>query len=48
MEKGIPSLSVHDSLIVPVSKEKVACEQLEGRFNWVTRKKPHLVVRSAA
>ena len=48
MEKGIPSLSVHDSLIVPVSKAKVAREQLESRFNWVTRMKPHLVVRSAA
>jgi hypothetical protein len=42
MAKGVPSLSVHDSLIVPLSKGDVAEQQLSDRFHWVCEFRPIL------
>jgi hypothetical protein len=44
-EHTVPSLSVHDSLIVPVSKAHLAAGLLTEHFNDVTRKQPILTVR---
>ena len=37
MGLGVPSLGVHDSLLVPASKRAVAMEHLTARYRWVTR-----------
>ena len=42
MELGVPSLSVHDSLIVPLSKCEVAERQLSDRYHWVCQFRPIL------
>ena len=41
-EHQIPSLSVHDSLIVPISKQKVAEELLSEEYFRVTKTRPQL------
>jgi hypothetical protein len=42
MELGVPSLSVYDSLIVPLSKSEVAEQQLSDRYHWVCQFRPKL------
>jgi len=37
---GVPSLAVHDSLIIPRSKIELATEALKARFRWVTKMEP--------
>ena len=44
MEQGIPSLSVHDSLIVPVSKRKIAEDALSRHYLRETGADPVLTV----
>jgi hypothetical protein len=44
MREAVPSLSVHDSLIVPASKANMAARALAGRFHWVTRVQPLLKI----
>jgi hypothetical protein len=46
-DHGVPSLSVHDSLIVPASKRQVAEKQLAARYRWATQMEPKLVVMGA-
>jgi hypothetical protein len=41
---AVPSLSVHDSLIVPRSKCELAANQLMDRYEWVTQVRPALVL----
>ena len=41
-EFSVPSLSVHDSLIVPASKADIAAQTLAQRFHGVTKVKPLL------
>jgi hypothetical protein len=43
MKKGVPSLSIHDSLIVPASKAPLAQEWLERVFFGLTQMKPKLI-----
>lgn len=43
--KGIPSLSVHDSLIVPLDSERLARDTLSKRYVAVARATPHIVTR---
>jgi hypothetical protein len=43
-EFSMPSLSVHDSLIVPASEAETAAQRLERRFHGVTRVKPLLKI----
>jgi hypothetical protein len=45
-EHAVPSLSVHDSLIVPASKTDIASQTLARRFHGVTRVQPILKVKS--
>ncbi len=45
MEQDIPSLSVHDSLVLPASKRAVAEKVLSARYRWATGAMPKLVVR---
>jgi hypothetical protein len=47
-EHGIPSLSVHDSLIVPISKREVAQELLSEEYFQVTKTRPQLETSTAA
>jgi hypothetical protein len=42
---SVPSLSVHDSLIVPASKRAVAEEALSAQYRWATGATPKLVTR---
>jgi hypothetical protein len=44
MDKGIPSLTVHDSLIVPVSKGDIAQEVLDDQYRLQTGASPVLRV----
>jgi hypothetical protein len=44
-EFSVPSLSVHDSLIVPASKADIAAQRLARRFHGVTRVKPLLKIK---
>lgn len=44
-EYAVPSLSVHDSLIVPASKADTAARTLARRFKWVTRVQPLLKIK---
>ena len=44
-EHAVPSLSVHDSLIVPASKAQLGAKILTENFNDVTRKQPILIVK---
>lgn len=46
MGQGIPSLTVHDSLIVPVSKREVAEQALSGHYLKETGVVPVLKVSS--
>jgi hypothetical protein len=48
MELGVPSLSVHDSLIVPHSKCEVAERQLSDRYHWVCQFKPILKTHTSS
>jgi hypothetical protein len=43
-EYSVPSMSVHDSLIVPMSKQEIAKKHLASRYFWVTQVEPVLVV----
>jgi hypothetical protein len=43
-EYRVPSLSVHDSLIVPASKADIAAQRLARRFHWVTQVQPLLKI----
>jgi hypothetical protein len=47
-EYQVPSLSVHDSLIVPISKRKMAEELLSEEYFRLTKTKPHLETSMAA
>jgi hypothetical protein len=42
MREAVPSLSVHDSLIVPTSKANMAAQALAKTFYWVTQVQPLL------
>ena len=44
-EFSVPSLSVHDSLIVPASKADIASQRLARRFHGVTQVKPLLKIK---
>jgi len=44
-EYAVPSLSVHDSLIVPASKADTAAKRLARRFHGVTRVQPLLKIK---
>jgi len=44
MGEAVPSLSVHDSLIVPASKANIAAQALAKRFQWVTQVQPLLKI----
>jgi hypothetical protein len=46
MRSGVPSLPVHDSLIVPVSAEAMASDVLTNNYNFVCRVTPALVVHT--
>jgi hypothetical protein len=48
MGEAVPSLSVHDSLIVPASKAHMAAQALSGRFRWVTQVQPQLKINQPA
>jgi hypothetical protein len=48
MKEAVPSLSVHDSLIVPASKANMAAQALAGRFRWVTQVEPLLKINQPA
>jgi hypothetical protein len=48
MELGVPSLSVHDSLIVPLSKCEVAEGQLSDRYHWVCQFRPILKTHTSS
>jgi hypothetical protein len=43
---GVPSLSIHDSLIVPVSKQALALRELTACYHRATKVKPKLVVQA--
>jgi hypothetical protein len=43
-EYAVPSLSVNDSLIVPVSKADIASQTLAKRFHGLTKVKPLLKI----
>lgn len=45
-EHDVPSYAVHDSLIVPKSKMKLAMKCLSARYEWVTQVRPHLTTSS--
>jgi hypothetical protein len=47
-EHQVPSLSVHDSLIVPISKRKVAEELLSQEYFRATKTKPQLETSTAS
>jgi hypothetical protein len=44
-DHSMPSLSVHDSLIVPASRRALAEEALSARYRWATGATPKLVTR---
>jgi hypothetical protein len=44
-EYAVPSLSVHDSLIVPASKADIASQRLARMFLGVTRVQPLLKIK---
>ena len=46
-EYSVPSLSVHDSLIVPASKSDIAAQRLSRMFLGVTRVHPLLKIKTA-
>jgi len=46
-EHAVPSLSVHDSLIVPASKAEIAREALAGRFLAGNKVRPLLKINQA-
>lgn len=48
MGEAVPSLSVHDSLIVPASKASIAAQALAKRFHWVTQVQPLLKINQPA
>ena len=45
---SIPSLSIHDSIIVPLSGRTIAEQTLSDRYQWVTRVRPKLVVHGGS
>jgi hypothetical protein len=46
-EEGVPSLSVHDSLIVQKSRERLARSLLESNYRATTSAAPHITLKSA-
>jgi hypothetical protein len=46
-EEGVPSLSVHDSLIVQKSRERLARSLLESNYTVTTSAAPHITLKSA-
>jgi hypothetical protein len=42
-DHSVPSLSVHDSLIVPASKQQLAEKRLTAQYHWATGVEPTLV-----
>jgi hypothetical protein len=46
-EHSIPSLSVHDSLIVPISEGALAAKVLKNRYYQIARVEPKLVLHTA-
>jgi hypothetical protein len=48
MRRGIPSMPVHDSLIVPESKERAAVDVLRHQFRARTEVVPKLDVSRSA
>lgn len=46
-QHGTPSLTVHDSLIVPASKAQVACDALKSRFQAQQSAVPRLKIKQA-
>jgi hypothetical protein len=45
-DHDVPSLAVHDSLIVPASKAELAIQALKSRFKAVTGKEAEVVLSS--
>ena len=44
-EHEVPSFSIHDSLIIPASKQELAKEMLAKQYCWVTQVQPKLEVK---
>ena len=47
-DQGVPSLAVHDSLIVPRSATNIAATALKDRFRSITRMEAQLTVHPKA
>jgi len=45
MDQGIPSFSVHDSLIAPLAKKQTAATILKELYEAVTEATPHIVTK---
>jgi hypothetical protein len=45
-EHQVPSLTVHDSLIVPLSKQALAEGLLSHQYFWVCQERPFLTVKT--